>query len=130
VDQIISAWDGPLVESAVFATSDAGRIAELINGLCEACLHGGVQEAIFYHSSVGCVTGVRLNDGREVVIKAHQPRWKKEFLAAVARVQLHLADAGFPCARPVLGPEPIGAGHALVEQFVAAPVRVPSAGPR
>ena len=34
------------------------------------------------------------------------------------RVQDHLALKGFPCPRPLLGPEPFGIGFATVDEFI------------
>jgi hypothetical protein len=124
VDEVVAAWEGPLVENEVFASSDPDRIAEMIDSFCEVYLRSHVVGGLFYSSSVGCVTGAALSDGRVVVIKAYQPRWTVQFLTAVVRIQDHLARAGFPCAQPFMGPEPLGRGFAVVEQLV------PDPGPR
>ena len=62
--------------------------------------------------------GLLLEDGRRVVLKAHQPRQSFGFLRAVVETQTYLAGEGFPCPRPVIPPAPIGNGFATVETFV------------
>jgi hypothetical protein len=116
------------VETEVFATSDPGIIADSIDAFCDTCLGSRVADGLFYSSSVGCVSGVTLHDGRSVVVKVYQPRWTADFLTAVARVQRHLAEAGFPCPRPLAGPLPFGTGLALVEDVLPDPGPGP-AGP-
>jgi hypothetical protein len=121
IDEVVSAWEGPLVETSVFGTSKPAQIAELIEDFCQAVMGSPIRDCLFYVSSVGCVAGVELSDGQLVAIKAYQPRWTAEFLAAVSRAQAHLSDAGFPCARPQAGPRPLGAGLAVVERLVPDP---------
>ena len=67
--------------------------------------------------SQGVVFGLRLEDGRQIVIKVHPPKQSSEFLAAVYRVQRHLADHGFPCPEPISGPLSLINGHATVEEL-------------
>ncbi len=80
--------------------------------------------SLFYHSSVGCVFGVRLRNGREVVIKAYRGRWSTSFLTDVQRAQEQLSRSGFPCPIPVRPPRPIGnvaGSSAIVESYLADP---------
>ena len=42
-----------------------------------------IADALGYHASVGCTALVRLDDGREVAIKVHQPGCSASFLASV-----------------------------------------------
>jgi Phosphotransferase enzyme family len=100
------------VERAVFGTDDPAAIDRLIGRFCEARFGDRPAGGVFYRSSVGCVTGVRLADGRRVVLKAYQDRWTKRFLEAVLAVQTHLDSLGFPCARPQGGPVPLQAHRA------------------
>ena len=51
------------------------------------------------------------------MIKAHPPKQSSEFLTAVYRVQRHLAEHGFPCPEPILGPISLINGHATVEEL-------------
>lgn len=104
------------VELAIFGTDDAYRIAGALDGLCVAALGAPIAGARFYASSVGSVAGVVLADGREVVVKSHQPATRVAQLRELVRVRALLTGGGSP---PVLaGPVPIGSGHAVIEELV------------
>ena len=83
------------VEAAVFGTDDPAAIARSADDLCRTHLGSRVADARFYCASVGCVTGLRLTDRRDVVLKVHQPRWTSSFLAAVRSVQASLATTDY-----------------------------------
>ncbi|MGQ0431593.1 MAG: hypothetical protein ACT452_04200 [Microthrixaceae bacterium] len=72
---------------------------------------------------------MRLDDGRQVVIKAYQPRWTQRFLQAVSETQAAPADAGLACARPLVDPQPFGAGWATIETLLVDPGQPASFGP-
>ncbi|HET6794613.1 MAG TPA: phosphotransferase [Acidimicrobiales bacterium] len=118
-------WGGPRLEPMVFGTDDPGLMVARLDGLCRSLLGSGVADGLFHTASVGCVTGLRLEDGRSVVVKAYQARWRPPFLAAVAGVQAHLAEAGFPCPRPLGGPASVGGGWATVETYLPDPGQPP-----
>ena len=105
----------------MFETADPEQVAGHIEAFCLELLGAPVDSALFYGSSAGCVAGLRLGDGREVVVKAYQPSWGQEFLCGVATVQGHLADAGFPCPGPVAGPGRAGPAWATAETLLADP---------
>jgi hypothetical protein len=115
------------VEAAVFGTDDPAAIARSADDLCRTHLGARVADARFYCASVGCVTGLRLTDGRDVVLKVHQPRWTTSFLAAVQSVQASLAASGFPCPRPLPPPRPLGRANAVVEEHLPDPGPTPPA---
>ncbi|HET9731303.1 MAG TPA: hypothetical protein VFP54_01400 [Acidimicrobiales bacterium] len=121
----IDRWGDPVVERVVFGVGDADLVAAEYDRFCRDHLGAPVADGRFYVTSVGCVAGVVLGDGRAVVIKAYQPRWGRAFLEAVVRVQGHIADGGFPCGRPLCGPAPIGAGLATAETMVEDPGQPP-----
>src|SRR6516164_371329 len=79
------------VELAIFECADAHSIAGILNSFCIQNLGSPISAGLFHQSSIGSVTGVALEDGRAIVIKAHQPDRSREFLAEVVRVQSHLA---------------------------------------
>jgi hypothetical protein len=114
-------WDLVSTEEAVFGTKEPAAIVSLLDAFCQHQLGSAVTGGLFYGSSVGCVAGIELGDGRQVVVKAYQRRWNREFLAAVARVQRHLAAQGFPCPNPLLGGQPLGPALANVEMFLSDP---------
>ncbi|MGI9100402.1 MAG: hypothetical protein ACR2H2_18245 [Solirubrobacteraceae bacterium] len=108
----------PRLEHVIFGTADPALIVEAVDGFCEAQLRMGVREYEFFATSVGSVHGVRLNDGRRVVVKVHRADADRDHLLAVQRVQEHLIGARFPSPRPLLGPTPLAAGLAVVETLL------------
>jgi hypothetical protein len=112
------AGEARVVERDVFGSEDAQGIAAAVDGFCRARLGAAVAHAIFYRSSIGCVLGLQLDDGRRVVLKAHQPDKSAARLAACQRVQTALHARGFPCPEPLLGPHPLGRGLAVVEHHL------------
>src|ERR1700758_4891097 len=73
----------PFVELAIYETTDATFIAKTLNKFCRQNLGSRVAHGLFHQSSIGSVTGVVLEDGRSVVIKAHQPGRSLQTLAEV-----------------------------------------------
>jgi Phosphotransferase enzyme family len=106
------------VEHAIFGTVDSTEIARNVDAFCSTELGSPIAEYLFYESSQGSVIGLRLADNWRVVVKAHPPSQSIEFLAAVYRVQSHLASHGFPCPKPIIGPTPLARGYAIVEELV------------
>jgi hypothetical protein len=106
------------VEHAIFNTADPAQIAQAVDAFCSTELGSAIAEYLFYESSQGAVIGLRLADNRHVVVKAHPPSQSLEFLAAVYHVQSHLANHGFPCPKPIIGPTPLARGYAIVEELV------------
>lgn len=106
------------LEQLVFGTREQARVDAAFDRLCRAHLGAPVAAVEFRAASVGVVAGVRLADGRRVVVKAHPPRESRAALAAIHRVQAHLHREGFPCPRPLLGPTPLANGLAVAEELV------------
>lgn len=107
----------PFVELAIFECADAYLIAGFLNTFCLRNLGSPIAEGLFHQSSIGSVSGVVLEDGRSVVIKAHQPERSREFLAEVVRVQSYLTERAVFATQVVTGPLPLGRGYAIVEAF-------------
>ncbi len=105
----LSRWGVSDVECAVYGTDDPSEIGRTVAEFCAAHLGERPASGLFYRGSAGCVAGVRLASGREVVLKAYQERWTHPFLEAVREVQERLAAFGFPCPRPLAGPIPLRA---------------------
>lgn len=121
----IEAWDDPVIERDIFATVQAEKIFETVDGFCRRELGSGIAAYLFMKSSIGSAHGVRLADGRKVVFKARIPaavnpgvNADAESLTAICRVMTWLNDRGYPCARPLAGPLPLGRGFATVEDFL------------
>jgi hypothetical protein len=109
----------PLVlERDVFGTTDARRIAGLVDRFCRERLGSGIAGYEFFATSVGSVHGLRLHDRRRVVVKAYRREVDVAHLAAAQRVQAQLAAGGFPAPRPLLAPAPLARGIAIAEVLV------------
>jgi hypothetical protein len=77
-----------------------------------------VEEILFTDESVARVHGLRLTDGRRVVVKLHPPGVTAPFLRAVQAAQRHLAAQGFPAPVPVAGPTESPDGLATAETLL------------
>lgn len=80
-------------------------------------------EEIFRSGHLSVVIGLRLADGREVVVKVRpdSPR-----LAACVDVQRRMFQAGYPCPQPLTGAEPFGEDVATAEAYVPGGAMLPS----
>jgi hypothetical protein len=110
-------WE-PGVERAIFGSGDPGDVADAIVEFVTGQLTL-VEEAVFYHSGVGVVAGLRLVDGSEVVVKVHRWNLNMGRLTAVQHVQAYLASLGLPAPRPLRGPQSLGRGIATIEELAA-----------
>jgi hypothetical protein len=118
IAESIAQWGEPFVEIAIFGTADAAEIAAQVDAFCREHLHAGVAGALFEYASIGNVHGLVLEDGRRVVLKAHQPTMELAHLRAVQRFVRHLSGAGFPAPRPLVEVAPLARGHAWVEELL------------
>jgi hypothetical protein len=83
---------------------------------CERWLGSAISEVLFETGSLSAVTGVRLADSREVVVKVRRcaPRLNAAYL-----VQRHVRQCGYPAPEPLVPPTPVGAADcASAEQLV------------
>lgn len=89
---------------------------------CRRWLGAEPAHVLFRVRHISTVTGLRLVDGREVVLKVRPaaPR-----LHACFEVQQQLCAAGFPCPRPLAGPASLGRMLATAERFVPGGTRLP-----
>jgi hypothetical protein len=99
---------------------DAGRLARW----CAEHLGSAPADEIFRSGYLSAVIGLRLADGRAVVVKVRpgSPR-----LAACVAVQRRLFEAGYPCPEPLTGPIPFGADVATAETYVPGGALLPGA---
>lgn len=81
-------------------------------------------DEIFRSGYLSSVIGLRLADGREVVVKVRpsSPR-----IAACVQVQRRMFQAGYPCPRPLTGAAPFGDDIATAEAYVPGGAMLPSA---
>jgi hypothetical protein len=99
---------------------DPGRLARW----CIEHLGSPPAEEIFRAGYLSVVIGLRLADGREVVVKVRpdSPR-----LAACVDVQRRMFQAGYPCPRPLTGAAALGRDVATAESYVPGGAMLPSA---
>jgi aminoglycoside phosphotransferase (APT) family kinase protein len=115
----LDSWDGAWhLERELFGTVDPQLIADAVDAFCRERLGAGVARYEFFSSGVGSVHGVRLRDGRRAVVKVNRASVDRLHLNAVARLQRHLGDAGFPSPRPLVDATELGCGVAIVEELL------------
>jgi hypothetical protein len=97
---------------------------ECLAAWCQRWLGAEPTEVLFRSGHLSQVMGVRLADGRSVVLKLRPP---SERLAACVLVQRHVWAAGFPCPEPVAGPAPLGGVSATAEALLEGGAQLPLA---
>src|SRR5215207_3600043 len=103
---------------SILDTPNKREIFRSLDAFCITHLGSGMAENFFCELSVGAAFGLRLKNGRRVVVKAHPLYRSLDFLQAVHKVQYHLYNHSFPCPKPVIGPSPFRNGLATTEEFV------------
>lgn len=103
---------GPAVPSGPGTQPSPDELAEW----CRRRLGSAPADVLFRGGNLAAVVGLRLEDGRRVVVK-YRPAAAR--LAGCVAAQRHLVDAGFPCPRPLAGPAPLGSWSATAETHLA-----------
>jgi hypothetical protein len=114
-------WGDSSTIVATFGPIDAEGIASWYERVCVTALRSPAIRGLFFGASAGCVAGIELADGREVVIKAYQPRWRLDALQAASGAQQRLSDAGFACPVPVLPPLQFEGVAASIDFYLSDP---------
>jgi hypothetical protein len=112
------------IDRDVLGTDQPNEIAAIFERCCDERLGSPAASGRFYLGSAGCVLGVRLHNGDDVVIKAFQSSWTASLLRAVQASQVKAAEGGVPCPAPVLPPTPIVEGRpnlSVVETWLPDP---------
>lgn len=112
-----------VVDKAVFDTDSPEEIASLLSGFCTAHLGAPIVDAMFYRIAAACVAGLRLADGRAVVVKAQRGGRPERYLTACADLRHLLVKEGFPCPRPLTGPVRVGPAWVTAEEQMTAGAR-------
>jgi hypothetical protein len=98
----------------------------LLGSWCVAVLGSGPERELFRSGHLSTVVGLRLVDGRDVVVKVRTPT---ERLAACVKTQRIMFEAGFPCPEPLCDVVPFAEGLvATAETFVAGDQQLPRSG--
>src|SRR5258708_37215530 len=82
---------------------------------CARWLGAEPDRVLFRKGHLSAVVGLRLRDGRPVVLKVRPPAGR---IAGCVAVQRHLFAHGFPCPEPLAGPAPLGDATATAEALV------------
>jgi hypothetical protein len=80
---------------------------------------------LFRTGYLSAVVGLRLLDGREVVVKVRAPAQR---LLGCFEVQRRLFESGFRCPEPLVGPTPLGGYVATAERHLPGGTLLPDSG--
>jgi hypothetical protein len=90
---------------------------QTLSDWCREHLGAPAAERVFTAGHLSAVYGLRLADGREVVLKVRDGGAR---LGACMRVQRHMWEAGFCCPEPLAGPHRLGPAVATAETLLPA----------
>jgi hypothetical protein len=110
----------PHAIAEVFPDPSPAAIGSALEEWCVRALGAPPVAAELVTASVGSVYGLRLADGRRVVVKIHPPRASPRYLPAMQTVQRTLVAAGFPAPAPLAPPAPLARGVAVAETLLDA----------
>ncbi len=117
-------------ESAVLGPGSLAGMRSFLDAYAVQRLGSGIDEVLFRAGRIDVVWGVRLDDGSEVAVKVHRQPVDRVAVAAAREAQALLAEAGFPCARPLSGPDDVQGrvltAETLLSHGAAPDGRVPS----
>jgi hypothetical protein len=122
VDEISGAQRAVLGASA----TTVGQVRDWVVRHLRDHLGSTLDVVLFTGGDIGAVFGLRLADGREVVLKALRPGADERRLRGIVRAQNALSSSGFGCARVLDGPSRTGGVVAIVEERLTC---VPSGSP-
>ncbi len=106
------------VERAVFGPISRKDIDAWVGKHVRARLGVAISGFLFRSGRVAAVYGAVLDDGRRVAVKVHRRPVNAAYLSAAIACQRRLADAGFPCPRPLDGPATTEDLTAVIETLV------------
>lgn len=93
--------------------------ARLLERIAAEYLDSPAVRALFAEYSLGAVFGVRLSDGRDVVLKIYRAERSAAYLRAMQSVQGHVHSVGYPAPRPLSPVFRIGRRYASFQEYVA-----------
>ena len=91
------------------------ELPDWLPGWCVDRLGDEPVAVLFERVSISAVFGLRLADGRDVVVKAREDDGRAE---ACVAAQARLAERGFPCARPITPVDIVGALAVHAEELL------------
>jgi Ser/Thr protein kinase RdoA (MazF antagonist) len=111
------------IEQRIFASVRRESIDRWLEAYVARRLGRQLESVLFRSGRVGAVYGLRLTDGVDIVVKVHRPHERSvedeaERLEAAVGCQDMLASAGYPCPRPLDGPDVDGPLIAVTEELI------------
>jgi hypothetical protein len=104
------------IQRLIFGDVTADGVRDWLDRHVREYLGAEVESITFTAGDIGAVFGVRLHDGRTVVLKALQPGAGLRRVRAVADCQNRLATAGFPAPPVLTGPDVTDGVVAVIER--------------
>lgn len=92
-------------ERAVLGDLAPADVLDVFSAYTTERVGSPIRTVRFRAGRIDAVWGAALEDGREVVVKAHRQPVDLQAVAAARRAQALLVDGGFPCPRPLSGPD-------------------------
>jgi hypothetical protein len=106
-------------ERAVYGSVTSLELRAFLDAWTKRRLGSPIEKVRFRAGRIDVVWGVELGDGRTVVIKTHRPPVDLDAARVAGEAQLLLAEAGFPCAVPLAGPDEVEGRVLTAETLIA-----------
>jgi hypothetical protein len=103
------------IHRAVFGAVSEDDVDDWLDRHVRQRLTAGVQQVVSRTGRLAAVYGLRLTGGDQVVAKVHRDGVNLERLSAAVSCRRILADAGYPCPRPLDGPVDAGTRVVVLE---------------
>jgi Ser/Thr protein kinase RdoA (MazF antagonist) len=108
-------------ERAVHGAVTSSELRAVLDAWVQSRLGSVIADVRFRAGRIDAVWGVGLQDGREVVIKAHRTPVDLEAAEATVDAQRTLAAADFPCPVPLAGPDEVDGRVLTAETLIVGP---------
>jgi aminoglycoside phosphotransferase (APT) family kinase protein len=106
-------------ERAVHGAVTLSELRAFLDGWVRSRLGSVIADVLFRAGRIDAVWGVQLQDGREIVIKAHRPPVDLAAAQATVDAQRALVAADFPCPVPLAGPDEVDGRVLTAETLIA-----------
>jgi Phosphotransferase enzyme family len=118
------------VEAALLGPMTRPQIDGWVDDALRELVGTSVVAVRFRAGRIDAVYGLDAADGRPLLVKVHRPPVDLDGRRLAVRAQQVLADAGFPCARPLAGPVAFGGAIVSVETLLPEGERGDAHDPR
>lgn len=103
------------------APSRTESVPKQLRAWCATAVGSRISGVLFQSGNLSRVIGVRLADGRAVVLKARPPARRH---TGCVQVQRRLFAAGYPCPRPLAGPDRVADWDVTAETYLPGGVQL------